>query len=67
MQVGIGAEGEGERERIQDKLCTECEALDGDWGLIPQPWDHDLSQTKSRTLNWLNHSGTPLQFYFYYA
>ena len=24
-----------------------------------RPWDHDLSQIKSRTLNWLSHPGAP--------
>ena len=54
---GGGSEREGD---------TECEAgsrvgavsTEPDAGLeLTNRWDHDLSQ--SRTLNWLNHSGTP--------
>ena len=25
------------------------------WGLIPQPWDHDLSRNQDQTLNQLSH------------
>lgn len=29
------------------------------WGLISGPWDHDLTNIKSQTLNQLSHRGAP--------
>ena len=36
QKAGGGAEGEGEQ--------APCSAGSHTWGLIPGPWDHDLSQ-----------------------
>ena len=47
-----GAEGEGEREK--PRLSAQHRAQ---WGWIPGPWDHDLSQnqqSESPRLNWLD-------------
>ena len=51
----------GEEERPADWL-TACWVQSPTWGLIPGPWDHDL--TWSQMLNWLSHPGTPFFFFF---
>ena len=42
-QVGDGEGGEGERENLKQ---TPHSAQSPTQGLIPQPWDHDLSQNQ---------------------
>ena len=51
-QAGGGAEGEGEASSPLSK-----EPNLGLRGLIPGPWDHDLSQRE--VINWLSHPGVP--------
>ena len=46
------------RQRRKEKLSREPNA-----GLIPEPWDHDLSQ--QQTLNLLSHSDTFVILIFY--
>ena len=51
--------GVGGAERGRENLKQSLLSTQPDMGLIPQPWDYDLSQNKSQMLNWLSHPGAP--------
>ena len=52
-----GRWGKGQRDRENPKQAP-CLVQSLTWGLIPQPWDHGLSQNH-RTLYQLSDPGTP--------
>ena len=54
----VGGRGRGrERENLKSTLQWVWSALQNS---VSWPWDHDLPQTKSQTLNWLSHLGNPI-------
>ena len=56
-----GREREVERGRVREgenPKQAPHSAWSPTWGLIPQPWDHDLSQNQEM-LNLMSHAGSP--------
>ena len=48
-------QGEWQRQREKQAPCWAGNPM---WGLIPGPWDHNLSLRQM--LNWLSHPGAPI-------